>query len=99
MLNEKKLEYFFREFIHIMSLYMKQGFTQLGKLIDLFSFYIHREEDDEPTFEVGPYSVIGFFLILLGGGIILASPIAFPPLGIIVSFMCLIIIGLVLLLK
>ena len=93
MMNEEKLEHEIKEIILTLTYYLELGFKQLGSALDLLSFYIHRKEDDEPTFEFGQYSIIGFFLILLGAYIILISVTLFPPIKIAAIFASFLLLG------
>ena len=98
MLNEEKLEQEIKELIQTLSYYFSLGFSQIGKALDLLSFYIHRNEDDEP-FEFGQYYVIGFFTLLLGTYTILFSESLFPVFEIALVFLIILILGVFLLLS
>jgi hypothetical protein len=98
MMNEEKLEREIKELIETLSYYFSLGFSQIGKALDLLSFYIHRKDVEKP-FQFGQYYVIGFFVILLGCYTILFTPALFPQFEIALIFFSILILGIFLLLS
>lgn len=98
MLNEEKFEQEIKELIETLSYYFNLGFSQIGKALDLLSFYIHRDSDDKP-FEFGQYYIIGFFTLVLGSYTIFFSPSLFPQFEIALLFLVILILGIILLLS
>ena len=93
-LDEEKLEFEVGRIIELCAYYLQLFFQQIGKLIELISFNLHRESNEENSFEFGRYYLVGLALIVIGFFLILSSATLFPTFDIAILFFCLILIGL-----
>ena len=99
LIKEETLEKEVRHLIDFLAEYIKILFKQIGKVVDIASFNMNSSYESDDTFELGPYSIIGFSLILTGLYFIITLAKFFPSIEIMIIFLLISLIGIFLYLK